>query len=74
MWYETWPSFNLIATRWWIRTFLPPGFVLLTYPDKKFGEWWQYLGAFIAGATGQVAIAWKLLPWYRSYTAADKAS
>ena len=49
-------------------------FLLVTYPDKSFGLWWQYLAAAIAGATGQVAIAWKLLPWYRSYTVAPKTS
>lgn len=48
-------------------------FFLSIYVDKNFGGGWQYLAAFLAGASSELAINWKLLPWYRSYRSAGAA-
>ena len=46
-------------------------FLVTIYVGKDFGSAWQYLGAFLAGATGQLVVTWALLPWYRSYRVAS---
>jgi hypothetical protein len=46
-------------------------FLVTLYVSTTFGSIWQYLGAFLAGATGQLLINWALLPWYRSYKVAS---
>ncbi len=38
----------------------------LTYIGS-IGTWQHYLAAFVAGASGSLAINWALLPWARSY-------
>jgi hypothetical protein len=46
-------------------------FLATIYVGKDFGSAWQYLTAFLAGATGQLVVTWALLPWYRSYRVAS---
>jgi hypothetical protein len=46
-------------------------FLVTIYVGKDFGSIWQYLAAFLAGATGQLVVNWALLPWYRSYRVAS---
>jgi hypothetical protein len=46
-------------------------FTATLYVDKNFGTAWQYLAALVAGISGQLAINWQLLPWFRSYMAAS---
>jgi hypothetical protein len=51
-----------------LSTFLAGlAYFLTIYPNTAFGSVWQYLAAFAAGATGTLAVNWKLLPWWRSY-------
>jgi hypothetical protein len=38
------------------------------YGDGAFGAWWEYAAAFFAGAAGEVAINFHLLPGWRSPT------
>lgn len=53
-----WVSAGLVALAW---------VAALYAASATYGSLWQYLGAFLAGATGTLAINWALLPWYRSY-------
>jgi hypothetical protein len=41
--------------------------IAVIYVDN-FGSWEHYVAAFLAGASGSLAINWTLLPWARSYT------
>jgi hypothetical protein len=52
---------------WVVAAITTLAFFLTLYVDKSFGSGWQYLAAFLAGASGELIINWKLLPWYRSY-------
>jgi hypothetical protein len=49
-------------------------FFITIYPDDTFGSVWQYVAAVAAGAGGQIAFNWQLLPWFRSYRAAPAAA
>jgi hypothetical protein len=46
-------------------------YLVTQYVSTSFGSIWQYLTAFLVGATGQLVINWALLPWYRSYKIAS---